>query len=349
MARIQSRESPLQFCMRFFKYPLLTFWILFLVLAELRSTAQSDTGTALNFGLIKQQIHVQTGPHEVVPDPFEPFIFLAVVKADVFDQVQIRKPNGVVIALDLFSNNYDFENGTYNYSEPFKTKDTMDKAFPPGIYQAELHDLFGSADQTTNLELPAAEFYPQRPLITNYLENQGISPTERFKIRWREMDHGPELDSFAFAVVSNRSTKIWGFTGIADTLKETSIELPASTLTLGHSYAGVLIQQHWTAFGADGVTNGVFFGHVVQFAMNAPVEPLIQISLDTLNPAIGLRFNTVPDRQYQLIHSSDLRRPRKDWDADPPFTAESGYSSFTLPHDLGVSALYYGVRELTPR
>ncbi len=309
--------------------------------------AQIEVQRELNFAVVKQQIHVQTGPKSLIRDPDEPYIFLITLRADLFSLASITPPKGPAIALDLLQH-YDLGNQIYVYDRPFKSKEAMDDAFPPGLYRADVDDILGGGRYSAEVELPLTEFYPEIPLITNLDEAQGISPSEPFKVSWKELDHGAELDSYAFTVVSNRATRLWGITAVAGDVRTTSAEIPANTLTLGNSYAGVLLHQHWTPAGSDGITNGVFFGHIIQFSMKTPLQPLLRLTSNPLDGTVTLRFNTVPSKQYQVLRSPSLAKALGEWISKPPFVAESGYSEVSFTIEATDAPSFFRVREVIP-
>ena len=145
----------------------------------------------------KTRFFIQTNLANPALDFDNPYVFVATAQSEdpllFLSDITITSPGRPSVALTLTADL------NLRYDAGFATKAQFDAAFPEGIYQAEISDLFGDSKQIA-VEV-SGDHYPTVPLISNFTDAQAIGAASDFELTWPILTGTILSDSIALLVV----------------------------------------------------------------------------------------------------------------------------------------------------
>jgi hypothetical protein len=210
-----------------------------------------------------------------------PYSFQAYVNGNV-DNAYLRLPNDQIKTLDVYGN-------AASWHEPFASVADRNAQFPFGNYQ------FNISSPNNGLNTATVNFTDPGTLpalhISNYSQLIAMDPTKDFTLTWDATSgsNGAMIFLDIDDAMGNRILSTPGWPWLSDT--NTSIVIPANTLTLGNSYRLVLNYTRNTQGTQNGYP-GVSFNIGTYATTEVNVTPgatsiVVKSDANTLGAALG--------------------------------------------------------------
>ena|GEM_PF-6146927 len=212
-------------------------WVLVLILAAFTRPVAAQNFNALDAQLYKAKLFVQATNGAPTAAPGTPYLFQAIIGPSAPTYVSaatVTTPASVVHTMTLDATmNFEFTNGVASQS-------ALDTAYGTGSYTIKYT---GITDGQVSVPVSlGSDNFPPAPSVSNVLSAQSLNATNDFLVTFAPDSTG--TDFAQLTVVDGNGSVVFRtepiYYGLGLSATNTSIDIPADTLSPGTSYTGLL-------------------------------------------------------------------------------------------------------------